>query len=249
MHSHADPQGGLLQIDVAGHFVTLISSHVGIEITAGASSDAVVESDLAKPLLLSKYPQLTLVASKDIIVGVDAADPLKGLTLKLFGFARLLGDQPARRGTTALVQVVTSSSNDEFLKCLRSLAADINEQFPNSVVLIEEHLSSTQMAALFSMATVLLDTSVRHGLSLVPFEFIRHSRPRNGIFVSSEFIACSRVLPGSTRCNPWDPASVADALEGVLSLREPERSARYCTQREFVSNNTVLNWLGGNPSF
>ncbi len=53
------------------------------------------------------------------------------------------------------------------------------------------------------MSDLYCNSSIRHGLSLVPFEYVLACAGCNGgkvgLLVISEFAACSRVIPGTMK--------------------------------------------------
>ena len=60
----------------------------------------------------------------------------------------------------------------DYVDEVQQLVDDINAKFPGAVVMIKQKMSFTDRVALFSNADILVNCAVRHGLSLVPFEFV-----------------------------------------------------------------------------
>ena len=125
----------------------------------------------------------------------------------------------------------------DYVDEVQQLVDDINAKFPGAVVMIKQKMSFTDRVALFSNADILVNCAVRHGLSLVPFEFVLarlagsteaaaaasglnadapplpagfgglnqagKGTGKMGTLILSEFTACSHVIPGALRTNPW----------------------------------------------
>lgn len=63
------------------------------------------------------------------------------------------------------------------------------------------------------------------GLNLIPLEYIyaRSADESAGVVLASEFSACSSLLNGAMRINPFDVAKTAAAMEQALNMSEGER--------------------------
>lgn len=87
--------------------------------------------------------------------------------------------------------------------------------------MMHEKMPFAPRAALFSASDALVNCAVRHGLSLVPFEYVLASEMgdgKKGSLIISEFAACSRVIPGTMRFSPWKDEDVAKAIGVPLRL-------------------------------
>ena len=73
---------------------------------------------------------------------------------------------------------------------------------------------------LYLAADVFLLTSIREGLNLFPLEYIccRRGLEDAGVVVASEFSACSSMLNGSLKINPFYAQHVADTLHNALDM-------------------------------
>jgi hypothetical protein len=60
--------------------------------------------------------------------------------------------------------------------------------------------------------------------------------------VVSEFLGCSRVLPGAVRTNPWRDEDMAKAIHRLLLLDEHTKEYWHALQVSFCTNNTVYSW-------
>ena len=82
-------------------------------------------------------------------------------------------------------------------------------------MMLHEKMPFAPRCALFSASDALLNCAVRHGLSLVPFEYVLASEVgmgKKGSLIISEFAASSRVIPGVMRLSPWKDEDAARAI-------------------------------------
>ena len=107
--------------------------------------------------------------------------------------------------------------------------------------------SPLTLAPLRRVTDVLLCSSVREGLNLLPFEYLltrEHSPCGPGAMVVSEFSASARVLSGGVPCNPWSIRKVGAAIEQAISLSPTQRAQRSAPDLAFVRGNTASMWAG-----
>merc|ERR1740121_934935 len=94
------------------------------------------------------------------------------------------------------------------------------------ILLREQHVDRVQRLSLFRAADFFLDTSVKAGLNLMPFEFTtaHYDDSKNPcVQIISEFSGCSRVLLGSVRANPWNVTELANSCHTVLKMGDTKR--------------------------
>ena len=99
-----------------------------------------------------------------------------------------------------------------------------------------------ERVSLFMSADMLVNAAVRHGLNLVPFEFVLCGAEKHPGFVVSEFLGCSRVMPGAVRTNPWRDECMAKAMFKLLKQETHEKAFWHQLQVDFCKNNTVVSW-------
>lgn len=90
------------------------------------------------------------------------------------------------------------------------------------------------------------------GLNLIPLEYIyARSEPESaGVVLASEFSACSSLLNGAIRINPFDVAKTAGAMDQALTMNEAEKWVVESSVLEGISKNggfsfAFLDLLGG----
>ena len=119
--------------------------------------------------------------SRVIISGVDIAQRLSGVSLKLLAYEKLLTDYPIWQEKVVLVQkclIPNSRRSDEAntIREIRYLVRRIKEKFGANVIDYEELAGSTVpidlRLALWQTADLIMATPIREGLSLLPMEYI-----------------------------------------------------------------------------
>jgi len=120
-------------------------------------------------------------AGRKIIVGVDNAQYLSGIGLKLNAYERLLADSAVWRDKLVLVQrclVPGARRLDEYrtLREIRAIVKRIQKRFGESAIDYEEVYGSSmpvdQRLALWKASDCLLNSELRGGFHPWPLEFI-----------------------------------------------------------------------------
>lgn len=208
-----------------------------------------------------------LFKDRVVFASMDRCDGLSGLVLKIRAFNQFLEAFPAYRGKAVLVQYCFESSAGygtfaDLTDALKSQAGgrlQVNAQGSLEIVkhdegdpdifLRFERVDRIDRLALFRAAHVLLDTSVKAGLNLMPFEFVTahhdDSESRQSSIIVSEFSGCSRVMLGALRVNPWNTAQVVAACERVLRMETPEKQERHAANMRYIEDNSPMEWFEG----
>lgn len=153
--------------------------------------------------------------ARKIVAGIDIAQRLSGISLKLLAFYRLLADYPIWQQNVTLVQkcLIPGSRHEDEVRTIqevRNLVNLIKERFGPNVIDYEEIQGSSvpieKRLSLWKVADVLMVTPIREGLNLLPLEYIfTKKKPATpGVVISSEFSAVASVLNGALRVNPYD---------------------------------------------
>jgi trehalose 6-phosphate synthase/phosphatase len=242
-------QGGFLQLVKPKLRPTFISTlHVGIDVPniehllkslpfRQASEVVGKELDVAS--------RDAVAACDHLFVGYDELVPTSGAVQKLIGFLNFLELQQKRAVSQkfVLVQVLYPGGNvsETFKSEVEQTAARVNEKFPYSVLLIFGKLRFEDRACLFRSAACFLKTSLREGLTLIPFEFVL-ANTTCGAVIFAEFMACSRSFPAAIRVNPFNVDDISQALDRVVSLSPEESRSHHALRHAFVQSRTVTDW-------
>eukprot|EP00741_Cyanophora_paradoxa_P022976 tig00021532_g22195.t1 len=99
-----------------------------------------------------------------------------------------------------------------------------------------------ELTALYTMADVLLATSLRDGMNLVVQEYIACQQERHGVVVVSEFAGSAGNLSTALRINPWNTEETAGAVARALDMHPSERAARHTHAFRHISKHTSSYW-------
>jgi trehalose-6-phosphate synthase len=166
--------------------------------------------------------------SRKVIAGIDIAQRLSGISLKLLAFERLLTDYPIWHDKLVMIQkclIPGSRLEDEArtMQEVRYLVKRIKDKFGPHVIDCQEIVGSSlpidQRLSLWKVADVLMVTPIREGLNLLPLEFVftKKKPAAPGVIISSEFSAVSSVLNGALRVNPFD-IQVSYQIHGIKCI-------------------------------
>ncbi|ETV91849.1 trehalose-phosphatase, variant 1 [Aphanomyces invadans] len=253
---------GMLAVEYNGRLVLITCSHCGTELNHMRDLLGKLDSDARAVALQSSFAPLLTEGDprrkKYILASVDRLEGLCGVPLKLRAFDRFLSMYPMRRKDTVLVQFGISLDcrpNDyhRTQQYVEKFVAEINRRWgapSNPVVIYEErvHMQAQERMVLWRLGHVFLDTCVRGGLSMLPFEFLaaHHQHPDDdpGVVVVSEFACYSRILNGALLVNPWKADDVVAALVKAVEMPPYEMHSRFALNFKFLLDNPVSDWGG-----
>ncbi|KAF2266320.1 hypothetical protein CC78DRAFT_459497 [Lojkania enalia] len=236
-------------IQLDAHFVNVWSLPIGIDPkTLGLARE---EPDVLKWVkeIKDRYPD------KRLIVARDKLDSIGGVRQKLLAFELFLNQYPEWKDKVVLIQVATSTTENE------DLAATISEIVTridavhstlahNPLVLLRQDIPFSQLLALLSVADALMITSLREGMNLTCHEFVICQDGRacpdkkHGPVILSEFTGSSAVFGGAELAvNPWDYKGCAEAMRVALEMSEEEKDRRYVKMRDIVMVQTGESWM------
>jgi glycosyltransferase involved in cell wall biosynthesis len=166
-----DASGGhTLAIDTNGRHVAVTSIHAGIE-------PPVLNQILSHKTTYEKTASIrNRFFGKTIFCAVDRLESLKGIPLKLLGLERFLRRCPEWVGKLVLIQIGISAyeRGDDYVKTKKEVVEmtnRINQIWPGTIEFqecAESEMRLQQRMALLRAADVVLVTSIRDGLNLIP---------------------------------------------------------------------------------
>lgn len=166
-----------------------------------------------------------------MILGYDDLEPMSGMLLLLNAAKSLVRLFPQTLGNVVLVLVAVplvdangSELHSDYRRRVEQEVEKINSAYPGLVVMYQRRMPFAERVSLFASADLLVNAAVRHGLNLVPFEFVLCGGDKHPGFVVSEFLGCSRVMPGAVRTNPWRDECMAKAIHDLLSQQSHQKA-------------------------
>lgn len=188
---------------------------------------------------------------QSILVSIDRLDYTKGLRKKFQAFARLLDQNPQRRGKVRLIQVAVPTRTDvrEYAKFRREVdeaVGRINGLYGTlgraPIHYMYRSVSEVELAGLYRAADVMLVTPLRDGMNLVAKEFVATRTDGDGVLVLSEFAGAASELGEALVVNPFDVGGLAAAMERGLTMAAEERALRMRALRRRVAAHDVHRW-------
>jgi trehalose 6-phosphate synthase/phosphatase len=247
-------ENGQLVIHYNGRNVAISCLHVGLDTSL---LYRLIDTD---PIRMRVEELQNEYRGKQVIVGVDRLERIRGLPLKLLMYERMLEKYPIMQGKVVLLQfgILAGETGEDFLRTRKEvlfLVTRINKKFvydhpswkPVTFTETEESkIRHPDRLPYFVLADVLLISSPRDGLNRLPMEFVAaHTkyRPENpGVTLLSEFVSCMRVLRGCLVLNPWKITQASELLHRALTLPLQEKIRRHKADAEYVSSHTTLHW-------
>lgn len=239
---HQLSRGGYLMVNYFERRVMIRIGHLGIE--PRVIQEALISEEfrnIQKDLIV-KYK------GKKVLLGIDPLHVLSGITLKLNAFREALRSRIRMCGKVVFLQVLTEAKTlneverNEIRDELTRLKDEINIEFNEEVVeFIENDISSETRYAYMSISSGIVNSSLRDGLCLTPFEFITVNMERPVEIVISEFAGVTRALSSLRRVNPFNLSE----LEGeIYNLMADENNYNSKRQRDlsYIITNTTFHW-------
>lgn len=264
--NYSTNHNGMLVIEYNGRKINLSCSHIEPDVgylhTILDHVDADKEAQNFKKAIEKRIYDSDK-KKKFVITSVDRLEGLTALPLKLRAFDRFLSLHPEKRKSVILVQIglsMDSRPNDyhQTREYVIKFAAEINRRWAppgEQVVYFEEKLKTTCMERmnLWRLSDVFLDTCVRSGLSLLPFEYVvaqkrkqehasQDSSRQFGAMVVSEFASYSRILNGCLLVNPWKTDDIVNALVKASEMNYYEKYNRFQLNYKFLTMRMDNKW-------
>eukprot|EP01088_Endostelium_zonatum_P019427 TRINITY_DN6701_c0_g1_i2.p1 TRINITY_DN6701_c0_g1~~TRINITY_DN6701_c0_g1_i2.p1 ORF type:complete len:706 (-),score=202.73 TRINITY_DN6701_c0_g1_i2:68-2185(-) len=206
-------------------------------------------------------------AGKQVLIGVDRLDYIKGIPHKLRGYEMFLKNNPEFRDKVVLVQIAVPSRMEveEYKnqkKEVDILVGQINSEYSSSVGYIQpihylyKSVTFTELVALYAVANACIITSLRDGMNLVAHEYIatqasilQEDADTNtttsrggGVLILSEFAGVANMLAGAIRINPHNTKEVSRAIYESLTMKKDERLTKAQTNYTIISQHTASDW-------
>ncbi len=197
---------------------------------------------------------LESLVGRALIIGVDRLDYSKGIAHRLSAFERFLQTQPGWRGKVTYLQIAPKSRTEipEYADIARDIGAAagrINGTYGEAdwtpIRYVNRAYSRSTLAGLYRAARAALVTPLRDGMNLVAKEYVAAQNPDDpGVLILSRFAGAAHECKAALLVNPYDPDSVAAAIEQALSMPLAERCERHKSLFAVLSRNDIQHWAG-----
>jgi len=238
--------GGLVGIIYKGRDVIIRVVHTGLSLNY-------IKDELCQQEYKEEINKIKKKVGKKVVVcGIDKLSPMSGIAYKLNAFENLLDSFPEYAKKVLLVQYCLKVEKWPFIEKtandLRDLVRKINKKYPNTVIYEEyEEISNYKRYALFYIADVLLNTSLREGLILNPFEFIMVKNDKKdlvGRIIMSEFSGHISAVSNIFYINPYSIASTAEVLINAIdALPLSIEGKKFQSDLQYTIQHDDNRWL------
>lgn len=189
-----------------------------------------------------------------LIIGVDRIDYSKGLESKLVAFDRYLTAAAQREAPAlpVLLQIASKSRSElpsyqQLCTELESLASRINGSHGTPTYAPIRYVNTVYehnlLTGFYRLARAALVTPVKDGMNLVAKEYVAAQDPEDpGVLILSEFAGAAQELGEALLVNPFDPDSVAQAIERALQMPRLERVQRHRALLKKLRHHDIQRW-------
>ncbi|KAI5364151.1 Putative glycosyl transferase, family 20, HAD-superfamily hydrolase, subfamily IIB, HAD superfamily [Septoria linicola] len=245
----------VLGFDSSSAGVDAYGAHVPVDVfPIGINAEATIKAAFESARVEGKMQSLReQYHGKQIIVGRDRLDTVRGVAQKLQAFEIFLERHPDMHDKVVLIQVTSPTSiedrddkGDKTANKISELVARINGTYGSlsftPVQHYPQYLSEEEYFALLRIADLGLITSVRDGMNTTALEYVACQRDNHGPLIISEFSGTAGSLADAIHINPWDLGGTADEIHAALLMSEGERQQQHQLLYQHVTQNTVQNW-------
>ncbi|WP_420175148.1 alpha,alpha-trehalose-phosphate synthase (UDP-forming) [Luteococcus sp. OSA5] len=254
----------------ATNYVNLAKRLVGVQVTRDRirmpdgrvvlakaypiSIDADGFRDLARdPDVRAEAEQLRedLGNPKRIFLGVDRLDYTKGLRQRIRAFGELFSSGELDPDENVFLQVATPSRErvEEYRKLrddIDLLVGRINSQVGKigspAIAYRHDSYPRTTMAAMYSIADVMVVTPLRDGMNLVAKEYVACHEKDDAALVLSEFAGAAKEMKQAYQCNPHDLNGMKQTILRAANDTPVNRSRRMRLLRKQVFAHQIDDW-------
>ncbi|XP_051208527.1 probable alpha,alpha-trehalose-phosphate synthase [UDP-forming] 2 isoform X2 [Lolium perenne] len=233
-------------VEVEGRVVKVEAFPIGIDFSK-------FKDTLERPDVKAKIADFkSIFAGRQVMLGVDRFDMIKGLLQKVLAFEKYLEENTGMNEKVVLLQIAVPTRSDvpEYRRLasqVHELVARVNGRFGTIRTTPIHHLDQTvdfpDLCALYAVTDVALVTSLRDGMNLVSYEYVACQESNKGVLILSEFAGAAQSLgAGAIIVNPWDTAEVANSIKAALAMPAHDREERHRHNYKLVSAYSAQNW-------
>lgn len=185
-------------------------------------------------------------------LGVDRLDYSKGILEKFEGLEIFWETHKECLGKMSFVQIAVPTRINvpeyaKFKKKVDETVGRINGKFSQDgwvpIHYIYSNFKFNELVAYYMLADFIIVSALRDGLNLVAKEYASSKINNDGALILSEFTGAAEELPYRLLINPYDPVSIAGAVENVLELDEQKKISEMKNLRDYVKKNDIFKWL------
>ncbi|KAK9449767.1 glycosyltransferase family 20-domain-containing protein [Limtongia smithiae] len=190
-----------------------------------------------------------LYPGKQIIVGRDRLDSVRGVVQKLRAFEMFLQLYPELAEKVVLIQLTAPAyaQSAKIERKVSEIIAHINGTYGMLHFMPVQHysqqISRDEYYALLRVADLGLITSVRDGMNTTSLEFVVCQRDSHSPVILSEFTGTASSLADSITVNPWDSVGVAKTIHDCLLMTADEKATLHAKLYAHITTHTAQAWV------
>ena len=196
---------------------------------------------------------LDSLSGRRLIIGVDRLDYSKGIDRRFRAYGAMIERHPEHRAKVSMLQIAppsreTLSAYKAMRRQLEREMGRVNGKFADydwvPLRYVNKTYNHTALAALFRTAAAGLVTPLRDGMNLVAKEYVAAQDPDNpGVLILSRFAGAAHQMREALIVNPYDEASMVDALHRALLMPLAERRDRWQSLMDGLKRQDIGWWL------
>ena len=184
---------------------------------------------------------------RKVVFSLDRLDYTKGMPQRFEAIAAFLERYPGWRDKVVFVQIAVPSRGFEQYQVIQSqveqLAGNIGGRFGSALDYQYRRVDPVELAAHYRLADVILSTSIKDGLCLIPKEAMATRDDGDAVVcIVSPFAGVSKELEEAFIVNPWDTLGMVRCLHRALNMPKRESGSMTTALRRRVNGNTTEGW-------
>ncbi len=209
-----------------------------------ASSDKIKDraEELRKELSLE---------DKIIFLGCDRIDYTKGIPERIIAFDRFLDKYPEYKEKVVFIQIgaisrILIQAYKDINSEINRLVEEVNWKHSTSewapIIFSKRFVPYEDILAFYSLADVIVISSLHDGMNLVAKEYISSKFDNSGAVILSQFTGSARELQEAVFINPYNIAEFVEVFKGVIEMKDDEKERRMKILREIIKENNIYHW-------
>ncbi|MBN2545861.1 MAG: bifunctional alpha,alpha-trehalose-phosphate synthase (UDP-forming)/trehalose-phosphatase [Spirochaetes bacterium] len=187
-----------------------------------------------------------------VILSIDRADYTKGILQRLEAFDLFLDKYPEYIEKILLIMIAVPSrpkidSYNKLKNQIAELVGNINGKYStlgwSPIWYLYKSFSFKTLAALYSVADIVMLTPLRDGMNLVAKEFIACKNNKRGVLILSEMAGVAEELAEALIVNPNNKFEVADSIRTALKMPYNEQANRIGKMQNRLQSNNIFKWF------
>ncbi len=209
------------------------------------------EESIALEELAEPNPKLEAYQRLPFLLSVDRADYTKGVIQRLDAIDHFFENFPQMRKEVSFVQICQASrvglpAFDRYWQKCQKRIFDLNQKWAADdwapLISVEEPLTASELAHLYSNAVAMLVTPVRDGLNLTAKEFVACSNDSAALLLSPGAGAFHELGDQALAAAPSPTDQLALQINNAITMPVKEKQNRLKVMRGRIRANTLSKW-------